>query len=101
MEPKITCQEILISTESNFFSRFLTVEEGRNVNFSTSKEILTTACWNGMLNVAIPEILPHLTLININEGNRFLDLRFSSYGEHVEGEFSINPYLFLLTERKN
>lgn len=101
MEPKITSQEILIPTESQFYSRYLTVEEGRDISFATHKEILTNACWNGMLETAIPEILPQLSLININEGNRFLDLRFSSYGQHVEGEFSINPYLFLLTERKN
>lgn len=101
MTPKIFCQELLICTESAYLNRFIAVEDGAHHRPESQKEILANACRQGMMEVALPEVLTDLSLININEGNRFLDLRFSSYGQHVEGDFSINPYHFLLTERKN
>lgn len=100
MKPKIFCHEILICTESVYLNQFLTVGEGLEEP-ANHKETLANAFRRGMIETALPEIMPELGLININEGNRFLDLRFSSYGQHVEGDFSINPYHFLLTERKN
>lgn len=101
METKIICQEILITPDSKFFSKeFDEMQSAEKKNLS-QKQILAKACWNGLLKLSLPEILPELELININEGERVLDLRFGSYGQHLDTEFSINPYLFLNYDRRN
>ena len=101
MDTKIICQEILITPDSHFFTReFDEVNGIRNKQLSR-KQILAEACWNGLLKLSLPEILPELELININEGDRVLDLRFGAYGHHLETEYSINPYLFFNQDRRN
>ena len=101
METKIVCQEILITPDSRFFSKeFDELQSPENHNLS-QKQMLAEACWNGLLKLSLPEILPELELININEGDRVLDLRFGVYGHHIDTEFSINPYLFLNYDRRN
>lgn len=101
METKIICQEILITPDSRFFSKEFNDLSGNENNHLTQKQILAKACWNGLLKFSLPEILPELELININEGERVLDLRFGAYGQHLDTEFSINPYLFLNYDRRN
>ena len=101
MDTKIICQEILITPDSKFFSKeFEELLNTENRNLS-QKQILAEACWNGLLKLSLPEILPELELININEGDRVLDLRFGAFGHHLETEYSINPYLFIKYDRRN
>jgi hypothetical protein len=101
MDTKIICQEILITPDSKFFSKeFEELLNTENRNLS-QKQILAEACWNGLLKLSLPEILPELELININEGDRVLDLRFGSYGHNLDTEYSINPYLFINYDRRN
>ena len=101
MDTKIICQEILITPDSHFFTREVEeVNEVLNKQLSP-KKVLAEACWNGLLKLSLPEILPELDLININEGDRILDLRFGVTGHHLEAAFSINPYLFINSDRHN
>ena len=101
MDTKIICQEILITPDSKFFSKeFEELLNTENRNLS-QKQILAEACWNGLLKLSLPEILPELELININEGDRVLDLRFGAFGHNLETEYSINPYLFIKYDRRN
>lgn len=101
MDTKIICQEILITPDSHFFTREFNEVSGVPNKQLSPKQILAEACWNGLLKLSLPEILPELELININEGDRVLDLRFGVNGHHLETEFSINPYLFINSGRHN
>ena len=101
MDTNIICQEILITPDSKFFSKEFDELLSAKARKLTQKQILAEACWNGLLKLSLPEILPELELININEGERVLDLRFGTYGHNLETEFSINPYLFLNYDRRN
>lgn len=101
METKVICQEILIMHQSHFFSRELIERvKSRDDNLS-SVEQLAEACWHGLIHVALPEISSSLSLAEINEGRKFLDLRFSEPGQNIDNEFSVNPYLFLGGVRSN
>ncbi|MEO7317227.1 MAG: hypothetical protein ABIW47_18700 [Ginsengibacter sp.] len=101
MDTKIICQEILITPDSRFFSKEFDQIKSVEKRNLTQKQMLAEACWNGLLKLSLPEILPELELININEGDRVLDLRFGAYGHHLETEYSINPYLFFNQDRRN
>ena len=101
MDTKITCQEIIITPDSHFFAKEFEDVSGLYHHGMSPKKILAEACWNGLLKLSLPEILPELELININEGDKILDLRFGVNGYHLETEFSINPYLFLNDDRQN
>lgn len=101
MDTRLICQEILITTASRLFSRVTGTNDDEINSGLSQKEVLSKACWNGLLEVLLPEILPDLELININEGDHFLDLRFGGYDQQPEHVFSINPYLFLQSDREN
>lgn len=102
METKITCQEVLIMQHSRFFSKEL---EDRNEEAESQKlsptERLAEACWNGLISVALPEIMSPLSLTGVNEADEFLELRFSEPYQNPEKEFSINPYAFMRTIHYN
>ena len=101
MDTNIICQEIIITPDCKFFSREFDELQGTVNRKLSQKQMLAEACWNGLLKLSLPEILPELELININEGERVLDLRFGTYGHDLDIEFSINPYLFLNADRRN
>ena len=102
METEIICQEILIVYRSRFFSRELSQrEEESDGRHLTKIEHLAEACWNGLIKDALPEISTDLSLTEISEGHKILDLRYSDTGETVEKAFSVNPYLFLDGIRSN
>ncbi|MBN9349514.1 MAG: hypothetical protein J0H55_02420 [Chitinophagaceae bacterium] len=101
MEP-IIFQEILLAHASRFFQKefqqryFLTAH--RNL---TSKEQLAEACWNGLLREILPELCTTLEMNQINEGNKFLSVCLGYDDERNNTCFSLNPYFFLNTTRKN
>ncbi|MEO6681208.1 MAG: hypothetical protein ABIN48_00140 [Ginsengibacter sp.] len=101
MDTNIICQEILITTESRFFTNGFKDLQLTPSKKMTRKQFLAEACWNGLLKHTLPEILNDLELININEGERILDLRFGENGQQVDTKLSINPYLFLNYDRRN
>ncbi len=101
MDTNIICQEILITPDSNFFSKEFEELQTNQKRKLSQKQMLAEACWNGLLKLSLPEILPELELITVNEGDRILDLRFGTFGHNLETEFSINPSLFLSYDRRN
>lgn len=97
-----TNREILLQTNSSFFKRdWCELNNKHNDKQLSQKEQLIQLCWNGMLKEMIPEICgpgasnKPLTLWEINESGRMLDLRFGDMDEQMNDEWSINPYVFL------
>lgn len=102
METKIICQEVLIMHHSRFFSKELEDRNGEEESRKLSPtERLAEACWNGLINITLPEIVSPLSLTGVNEADEFLELRFNEPDQIPEKEFSINPYAFMLTTHYN
>lgn len=98
----INYQEILIASDSNFFSReFFLNEKTKEYRNLLPKEQLTEACWNGILTEILPEITSRLHLTQITEGNMFLNICLGDDEADCSFTFSINPYHFLNYCRKN
>lgn len=97
-----TNREILLQTNSSFFKRdWCELNNNKNDKQLSQKEQLIQLCWNGMLKEMIPEICgpgaanKPLTLWEINESGKMLDLRFGDIDQELNDEWSINPYVFL------
>ena len=99
MKANSTYQEILLMMDSNFASRDMAPkDESRSKNL-TPREKLQDACWNGLVPEFLPEIAEKkydssLSLLEINEGNHFLDIRYGAEYQETDPDCSINPYLF-------
>ncbi|MBS1737121.1 MAG: hypothetical protein JSS98_11040 [Bacteroidetes bacterium] len=101
MENLITNYQILIIHNSQFFSKEFQEKNNENGEQNRpSSEQLTEACWNGLINQALPEIACNLVLAEINEAASFLDLEYGQADSSTEKEFSLNPYMFLQTEER-
>lgn len=101
MENLITNYQILIMHNSGFFSKeFQEKYNDKSKQNRPASEKLAEACWNGLINEALPEIACNLDLSQINEAASFLDLEYGEFGSIVEKEFSLNPYSFLQTEER-
>jgi hypothetical protein len=105
METNYTQQEILLVTGTSFTSGYLCQNnETPNNNNLTDKQRLEEACWNGMLQTMLPEILLKaangglLYLWQIKEASAFLELDLSEVPRAIEQQFSIDPYSFLSTQ---
>jgi len=67
----------------------------------TEKEILTEACWNGMLPDILPEVFVQMPtgkkmyLWEIKEADAFIELELGELQEDKDKYFSINPYAFI------
>ena len=93
-------QEVLLFTNTRFASQDYQKTSGENNGVESRIERLKEACWNGLLDELLPEILKDHTdkkvnLWNINEASSFLDLQFSSYPLNTDELSSVNPYIFL------
>jgi hypothetical protein len=97
-------QEILLVTTSTFSKRQFcennTVESAR---FLSPAEQLEEACWNGLLDELLPEILQkatcgkHLYLWHIRNGASFLQIELSELPLSMDKRFSIDTNFFLPT----
>lgn len=95
-------QEILIAHSSDFFSReFFLNERTNHYQNLLPVEQLTEACWNGILSEILPEVTTRLHLSEINEGNKFLNVCLGNESDRSSVAFSVNPYFFLNSSRKN
>ncbi|MEX6688059.1 hypothetical protein QTN47_11170 [Danxiaibacter flavus] len=102
METNSNNQEILLITASHF-SRLQLCDKNFSVNndiFSNADK-LEEACWNGLLNDMLPEIIEkssdgkRLPLAQIWQGVSFLQIELKETYDLVEMESSINPYFFM------
>ncbi|MEP7255674.1 MAG: hypothetical protein ABI666_07845 [Ferruginibacter sp.] len=102
MKKITTNQEILLLSNSSFFKRdWCELNNRSNSKKLSQKEQLIQLCWNGMLNEMIPEIYQTepgkkpLTLWEINETEKLLDLRYGDIDQLINDEWSVNPYVVL------
>ncbi len=100
MKTKFTQQEILLITGTKFSSRELAEKIVEEKNKLSAIEQLEDACWNGLLDVMLPEIVEKsadgkkLFLWHIRQCRSFLEIELSESSPIIERENSIDPYLF-------
>ncbi|HSN60204.1 MAG TPA: hypothetical protein VLR49_04680 [Ferruginibacter sp.] len=103
-----TNQEILLLPGTSFFKRDWCEKSNRAYSKKQSpKEQLIQLCWNGVLPELLPEIYETiegekpLTLWEINETAKLLDLRLGEINEPMNDEWSINPYVCMVMAEMN
>lgn len=103
MKPEATNREILLVMSSRFLQRSFCqkdCDDTRNATYSSMEE-LERACWDGMLNELLPELVGVPGCYNNNYiwnaviGLRFLYISLGPSMVHVEHETSLDPYYFL------
>ena len=103
METDILQQEILLLTGTTFSQRQLHENDARDdSNHLTASEKLEEACWTGLLDELLPEIITNkkLYIWHIGDTEFSLQIELSEYPSG-EKQFSINPYYFLRTIEYN
>ena len=106
MKTKFTQQEILLLTGSRFAQREW-AEKNSEEKPLPSEERLEDACWNGMLDEMLPEIVEKsaegkkLFLWQIRQCRSFLEIELSDTPLVIERQYSIDPYLFVSTLFEN
>jgi hypothetical protein len=103
MKTNIIQQEILLLTGTTFSKRQLHENDARDdSNHLTDSEKLEEACWTGLLDELLPEIITNkkLSLWQIGDSESSLQIELSEYPSE-EKQFSINPYYFLRTTEYN
>ena len=102
MKNSTTYQEILLLPATSFFNKdWCEKSNPENSKKLSQKEQLIQLCWNGVLPELLPEICETtneakpLTLWEINETDKLLDLRLGELNELMNNEWSINPYVFM------
>ena len=90
------------------FSRRQLCETSHNTNeYLTSVQQLEVACWNGLLDEKLPEIISpnssnaKLFLWDVETKNSFLKIFMGVRPVRVTKEFSLDPYIFLNHEKLN
>lgn len=103
MKTKPINQEILLMTTTTFSQREWCEKDARNYKPSSVSERLEKACWNGLLDDMLPEIVAksskgkRLALWQITRFSSFLELELSESILNYQEARSINPYLFVPT----
>jgi hypothetical protein len=102
MKPKSTQMEVLILTGTSFSAKQLSEKNDSTPKSGRSeKDMLSEACWNGMLPSLLPELCEQLPagkrvwLWQIKEGDAFIELELGETQEEKESHFSIDPYVFI------
>jgi len=98
-------QEILLVTTSTFSKQQWCSKDSADSsrrNCSPAEQ-LEEACWNGLLDLLLPEIMEksssgkELYLWHIRQGTSCLQIELSEFPKQVERPFSIYPNFFLHT----
>jgi len=102
MKANSTQMEVIILTGTSFSaSQFSDKNETASKPGRSEKEILTEACWNGLLPEILPEICEQIPagkkiyLWEIKEADAFIELELGELQESTDRYFSINPYSFV------
>ena len=108
MKQITTSQEILLVPGTSFFKRdWCEKETSQHSKKLSQKEQLIQLCWNGVLPELLPEICEttqqqkRLTLWEINESERLLDLRLGEFNDSLNDGWSINPYVCIVMAGMN
>ncbi len=105
MKNKISNQEILLMQDTSFFKHDW-CEKATNARTKklSQKDLVIQLCWDGMLPQLLPEINETLngekplTLWELTETGNMLDLRLGDFNQSMNDEWSINPYVCMLTK---
>ena len=103
MNTDILQQEILLLTGTTFSQRQLCENDAKDdSNHLSESEKLEEACWTGLLDELLPEIITNkkLCLWQIGDSEFSLQIELSEYPSK-EKRSSINPYYFLRTINYN
>src|SRR3954452_299149 len=99
MKPHNINQEILLMTTSTFSKRqWCEKDAHESAHHLSPGDQLEEACWNGLLNELLPEVIvksvlgKNLYLWEIRHGKFFLQIELSECPVSIENHFSIDPY---------
>jgi hypothetical protein len=101
MKAQSTQQEILLMTGTKFSEREWAEKIVDEKNKLSATEKLEDACWNGLLDEMLPEVIEKtaegkkLFLWHIRNCNSFLEIELGESSPVIEREFSIDPYFFI------
>jgi hypothetical protein len=101
MKTTTTQQEILLMTGTKFSAREWAETNPDAGNKLSPNEQLENACWNGLLDEMLPELIKKtpegkkLFLWHIRQCRSFLEIEMSETSLMIESEFSIDPYFFV------
>ena len=96
-----TQQEILLLTGTRFSEREWAEKIVEDKNKLSAIEKLEDACWNGLLDEMLPELVQKtaegkkLFMWHIRHCRSFLEIELSESSPIIEKEFSIDPYFFV------
>jgi len=99
MNTDIIQQEIVLLTGTTFSQRQLCENDARDDrNHLSESEKLEEACWTGLLDYLLPEIITNkkLSIWQIGDSETSLQIELSEYPSNQK-QLSINPYYFLRT----
>ena len=94
-------QEILLITGTNFSSRERAEKNVEDQNKLSATEQLEEACWNGLLDEMLPELVQKTTegkklfLWHIRHCRSFLGIGLSESPSLIEPDLSVDPYFFV------
>jgi len=103
MNTDVIQQEILLLTGTTFSQRQLCENDpSKDKGQLSETEKLEEACWSGLLDELLPEIITNkkLRLWQIGDSEFSLQIELSEY-PLKQKQFSINPYYFLRTIKYN
>lgn len=95
-----TQQEILLVTGTAFGSREWAEKNTEDSRKLTAIEKLEDACWNGLLNEMLPEMMEktsegkNLLLWHVRSCKSLIQIGLCEDSPKINAEFSIDPYLF-------
>lgn len=101
MKPQSTQQEILLITGTKFSEREWAEKLVEDKSKLSATEKLEDACWNGLLDEMLPELVQRSTegkklfLWHIRQCRSFLEIELSEGSPVIDREFSIDPYFFV------
>jgi len=105
---KTTIQEVLLMTNTSFSKRLLCEMNTQNKNnHHSSVQQLEAACWNGLLNEMLPEIIPasssdkKLFLWDIEMKKSYLRIIMGVRPVTIRSDFSVDPYIFFGNQKLN
>jgi hypothetical protein len=101
MKTRSTQQEILLMTGTKFSLREWAEKNVEDKNKFSATEQLEDACWNGLLDEMLPELIQkttegkNLSLWHIRTCKSFLEIDLSESSPLIDPTFSIDPYFFV------
>ena len=100
-------QEILLMTGTKFSAREWAEKNVEDKNKLSATEQLEDACWNGLLDEMLPELIQKpsegkkLYLWHIRLCRSFLGIELTESSPSIERELSIDPYFFVPAQIMN